>query len=67
MQKYILRDIIYPYKRLFEGDIMKIVILDSYTTNPGDLSWEFLEKYADEVVIYERTSESEVKIGRAHV
>jgi glycerate dehydrogenase len=64
LQKYILRDIIYPYKRLFEGDIMKIVILDSYTTNPGDLSWEFLEKYADEVVIYERTSESEV-ISRA--
>ena len=39
---------------------MKIVILDSYTTNPGDLSWDFLNKYADEVVIYERTAQEEV-------
>lgn len=39
---------------------MKIVILDSYTTNPGDLSWNFLNKYADDVIIYERTSQDEV-------
>lgn len=26
---------------------MKIVILDAYTTNPGDLSWAWLEKYGD--------------------
>lgn len=39
---------------------MKIVILDAHTTNPGDLSWEFLNKYADEVVIYERTAQSDV-------
>lgn len=43
---------------------MKIVNLDAATTNPGDLSWEFLNKYADEVVIYDRTDPSEV-IGRA--
>lgn len=43
---------------------MKIVILDSYTTNPGDLSWDFLKNYADDVVIYERTSASDV-ISRA--
>lgn len=39
---------------------MKIVILDSHTTNPGDLSWDFLNKYADEVVIHERTAPENV-------
>ncbi len=39
---------------------MKIVILDAHTTNPGDLCWDFLNKYAEEVVIYERTAPSEV-------
>ena len=39
---------------------MKIVNLDSATTNPGDLSWEFLNKYADEVKIYTRTNPDEV-------
>lgn len=38
---------------------MKIVILDGYTVNPGDLSWQSLEEYAD-VVVYERTREEEV-------
>ncbi len=33
---------------------MKIVMLDAYTTNPGDLDWSFLEKYG-EVEIYDRT------------
>ena len=39
---------------------MKIVILDANTTNPGDLSWNFLNKYADEVLIYERTAQEDV-------
>lgn len=39
---------------------MKIVILDSYTTNPGDLSWEFLNKYSDDIMIYPRTSKENV-------
>lgn len=39
---------------------MKIVILDSYTTNPGDLSWEFLSKYSDDIMIYPRTSKEDV-------
>lgn len=39
---------------------MKIVILDSYTTNPGDLSWEFLKKYSDDITIYPRTSKEDV-------
>jgi glycerate dehydrogenase len=33
---------------------MKIVILDGYTLNPGDLSWEGLEKVGD-CQIYDRT------------
>ncbi len=34
---------------------MKIVILDGYTENPGDLSWGELEKLG-EVTVYDRTS-----------
>lgn len=33
---------------------MKIVILDGYTENPGDLSWEEMEKFG-ELVVYDRT------------
>lgn len=33
---------------------MKIVILDGYTENPGDLSWEELEELG-EVTVYDRT------------
>ncbi len=33
---------------------MKIVILDGYTENPGDLSWEGFEKVGD-VKVYDRT------------
>ncbi len=42
---------------------MKIVVLDGYTVNPGDLSWSNLEKLG-ECNIYERTSTEEL-IGRA--
>jgi glycerate dehydrogenase len=34
---------------------MKIVVLDSYTVNPGDLNWSELEKLG-ELVLYDRTS-----------
>ncbi|MDO4307407.1 MAG: D-2-hydroxyacid dehydrogenase [Eubacteriales bacterium] len=34
---------------------MKIVVLDGYTENPGDLSWEALEALGD-VTVYDRTS-----------
>ena len=34
---------------------MKIVVLDGYTENPGDLSWVELEKLGD-VTVYDRTS-----------
>lgn len=34
---------------------MKIVVLDGYTLNPGDLSWKGLEKFG-EVTVYDRTT-----------
>lgn len=34
---------------------MKIVVLDGYTENPGDLSWEGLEKLG-ELTVYDRTT-----------
>lgn len=34
---------------------MKIVVLDGYTENPGDLSWEGFEKLGD-LTVYDRTS-----------
>lgn len=38
---------------------MKIVNLDGYTTNPGDLSWDWLGKYGD-YTVYDRTNPDEV-------
>ena len=37
---------------------MKIVVLDGYTENPGDISWEPLEALG-EVTVYDRTSYEE--------
>ena len=37
---------------------MKIVVLDGYTENPGDLSWSALEQLG-ELVVYDRTSYEE--------
>lgn len=34
---------------------MKIVVLDGYTLNPGDLNWEPLERFG-ELTVYDRTS-----------
>jgi len=42
---------------------MKIVILDGYTLNPGDLSWDRMEKLGD-TEIWERTDEKDI-ISRA--
>jgi glycerate dehydrogenase len=36
---------------------MKIVVLDGYTLNPGDITWEGLEKLG-EVTVYDRTAYS---------
>ncbi|MDO4847158.1 MAG: D-2-hydroxyacid dehydrogenase [Clostridiaceae bacterium] len=40
----------------------KTVILDGYTTNPGDLSWDWLREYG-ELEVYDLTSPDEV-VGR---
>lgn len=37
----------------------KIVVLDGYTLNPGDLSWSELEKFG-EVTLYDRTKKADV-------
>lgn len=37
---------------------MKLVVLDGYTENPGDLSWECLKEFG-EVTVYDRTSYAE--------
>ena len=42
---------------------MRIVVLDSYTVNPGDLSWDELKKLGD-LVLYDRTPAAET-IGRS--
>ena len=34
---------------------MKIVVLDGYTENPGDLSWSSLQTLGD-VTVYDRTA-----------
>ncbi|MBQ9229494.1 MAG: D-2-hydroxyacid dehydrogenase [Eubacterium sp.] len=38
---------------------MKIVNLEGYTTNPGDLSWEQFKQYG-ELVVYDRTKPEEI-------
>lgn len=38
---------------------MKIVMLDAYTTNPGDLSWDFMKNFG-EVTIYDRTPSDKI-------
>ena len=50
---------------------MKIVILDGYTENPGDLSWEGFEKLG-ELTVYDRTplddeAEIQKRIGDADI
>ena len=38
---------------------MKIVVLDGYGLNPGDLSWDSLKELG-EVVVYDRTAPGDV-------
>lgn len=47
---------------------MKIVVLDGYTLNPGDISWEGMEAFG-ELTVYDRTKAEEVveRIGDAEV
>ena len=47
---------------------MKIVVLDGFAENPGDLSWEGLEKLG-ELTVYDRTAAEDIvsRIGDAEV
>lgn len=47
---------------------MKIVVLDGYTENPGDLSWDGL-KQLGEITVYDRTPQEKVltRIGDAEI
>ena len=44
--------------------MMKIVVLDGYAANPGDLPWTELEQMG-ELTVYERTKPSEETVARA--
>jgi glycerate dehydrogenase len=48
---------------LSKNTLMNIVILDGYTANPGDLSWQGLEEIG-EVTVYDRTKADET-VARA--
>lgn len=39
---------------------MKLTILDGYTENPGDLSWDWLKELVDEYTVYDRTDDEDV-------
>ena len=39
--------------------MLKIVVLDGYTENPGDLSWEGFEALGN-VTVYDRTPEDKI-------
>lgn len=43
---------------------MKLVVLDGYTENPGDLSWKGLEALG-ELTVYDRTSYTESPLTRS--
>lgn len=49
-------------------DVLKIVVLDGYTLNPGDLSWERLEELG-ELDLYDRTPKDKIleRIGSAEI
>ena len=39
---------------------MKTVILDGYTENPGDLSWDWIKEFNSELVVYDRTEPEKI-------
>jgi glycerate dehydrogenase len=47
---------------------MKIVVLDGYNENPGDLSWEPVSRHGD-FTVYDRTPEAEIaaRVGDAEI
>src|SRR5580704_18593808 len=46
------------------GRVMKIVVLDGYALNPGDLSWEQLRAIGD-LQVFDRTPDDQI-LERAH-
>ncbi|MCI7145075.1 MAG: D-2-hydroxyacid dehydrogenase [Clostridiales bacterium] len=48
---------------------MKIVILDGYTINPGDLSWEKLELMCDKLTVFDATPQDKIvsRVGDAEI
>ena len=48
---------------------MDIVVLDGYTINPGDLSWDSLEELGDSLTVYDLTPAEELinRIGKKEV
>lgn len=48
---------------------MDIVVLDGYTINPGDLSWDNLKKLGDSLTVYDLTPAEELinRIGKKEV
>lgn len=54
------------YTNLSSSKKIKIVILDGFTINPGDLSWNGLKQFG-EVIVYDRTANDQVieRIGDA--
>lgn len=47
---------------------MKIVVLDGYTLNPGDMSWKDMDKLGD-LIVYDRTPADKIieRIGSAEI
>lgn len=39
---------------------MKTVILDAYTENPGDLSWDWIKELGSELTVYDRTEKDDI-------
>jgi glycerate dehydrogenase len=59
----ISKKFVYLQKLFFKKMQMKIVILDGYTANPGDLSWSDLEQLG-QLTVYDRTRPEET-VARA--
>lgn len=53
---------------LMWGGAMQIVVLDGYTLNPGDLSWDSINAFGD-LTIYDRSDDKDVlaRIGNAEI
>lgn len=56
-----------PLPAVVSSKLMKLVVLDGYCLNPGDLSWDELRKLGD-VAVYDRTPPAQVvtRLDGAH-